>query len=158
MRHDDRAGGTKWVLGQTAPHYAILSTTIHRRRENAIFKTPNDPLQLLPGFAGIFSVVQVTRTLSCARLWERLRAECIAACQAQSSAPVVCAGDDCSRQCFGDLRNDGLPPGQACPAGGLGCDTGLYRAINRRCSGLLAAGILICPFPLSKPVLTPIMA
>ena len=37
LRHDGRVEGTKWVLGQTAPHHAILSTAIHRRRENAIF-------------------------------------------------------------------------------------------------------------------------
>ena len=36
LRHDGRVEGTKWVLGQTAPHHAILSTAIHRRRENAI--------------------------------------------------------------------------------------------------------------------------
>ena len=38
LRHDGRVEGTKWVLGQTAPHHAILSTAIHRRRENAIIK------------------------------------------------------------------------------------------------------------------------
>ena len=37
MRHDGRAEGTKWVLGQTAPHHAVLNTAIHHRRENAIF-------------------------------------------------------------------------------------------------------------------------
>ena len=41
LRHDGLAEGTKWVLGQTAPHHAILNTAIHHR-ENAIFrKTPS---------------------------------------------------------------------------------------------------------------------
>ena len=40
LRHDGRVEGTKWVLGQTAPHHAILSTAIHRRRENAILPFP----------------------------------------------------------------------------------------------------------------------
>ena len=46
LRHDGRVEGTKWVLGQTAPHHAILSTAIHRRRENAIFSSPNVPLNV----------------------------------------------------------------------------------------------------------------
>ena len=57
LRHDGRVEGTKWVLGQTAPHHAILTAAIRRRRENAIFSNPphgttrvrrNETPQLLP--------------------------------------------------------------------------------------------------------------
>ena len=39
LRHDGRGEGTKWVLGQTAPHHAILSTAPFTAAEKTPFSS-----------------------------------------------------------------------------------------------------------------------